>query len=290
MKLAIIIATFDRFEYLKKLLIQINELTLPSDVKINIIIIIDNSTYNFDNLIKYSQYKTTIIKGTGNWWWTKSMNEGFKKAISLKQEYVLILNDDTTIEKDYLTILLNDYLKLPANTILGSASVSIKPPHKIESAGTKGFIKWRLKFIPYFKGFQLLTDHFEGVHETFTLSGRGTLIPISVFMEIGLYDEKLIQYGSDDEFIFRAKLKEIPVYISWNAKIYNNTYFTSKGSVFKKEGIPTLIKSFFNKYSVNSLYKNAYLYLKYSYKILLPIYLLIVIAGTVRAYYFNYKK
>lgn len=290
MKLAIIIATFDRFEYLKKLLIQINELTLPSDVKINIIIIIDNSTYNYDNLIEYSQYKTTIIKGTGNWWWTKSMNEGFKKAISLKQEYVLILNDDTTIEKDYLTILLNDYLKLPANLILGSASISVSTPHRIESAGTKEFIKWRLKFTPYFKGFQLLTDHFEGVHETFTLSGRGTLIPISVFMEIGLYDEKLIQYGSDDEFIFRAKLKEIPVYISWNAKIYNNTYLTSKGSVFKKEGIPTLIKSFFNKYSVNSLYKNAYLFLKYSYKILLPIYLLIVIAGTVRAYYFNYKK
>lgn len=290
MKLAIIIATFDRFEHLKKLLGQINELTLSADVNVTIIIIIDNLNYTFDTFINNNHFKTTIIKGTGNWWWTKSMNEGFKKAIELKQDYVLILNDDISIEKDYLTILLSDYLKLPANSILGSSSISISTPLRIESAGTKEFIKWRLKFVPYFKGFQLLTDKFRGVQETYTLSGRGTLIPIAVFIKMGLYDEKLIQYGSDDEFIFRAKLKGVPAYISWNAKIYNNTFLTSKGSVFKQEGITTLLKSFFNKYSVNSLHKNAYLYLKYSYKLLLPFYLLFVIAGTIKAYYFNYKK
>lgn len=290
MKLAIIIATFDRFEHLKELLGQINELKLPTDVKVTIIIIIDNLNYPFNYFVNNNHFETIIIKGTGNWWWTKSMNEGFKKAIELKQDHILILNDDIFIEKDYLDILLSDYVKLPPNSILGSTSISMSTPHRIESAGTKEFIKWRLKFIPYFKGFQLLTDKFRGVHETYTLSGRGTLIPIAVFKNVGLYDEKLIQYGSDDEFIFRAKLKGIPTYISWNAKIYNNTFLTSKGSVFKQEGITTLLKSFFNKYSVNSLSKNAYLYLKYSYKLLLPFYLLFVIAGTIKAYYFNYKK
>lgn len=290
MKLAIVIATFNRFEYLKELLIQINELIVPADVKINIIIVIDNSDYHFSDIDKICRYKTTVVKGTGNWWWTKSMNEGFKKAIILKQEYVLILNDDVAIEKNYLMILLNDYIKLPVNAILGSASVSIKTPHRIESAGTKKFIKWRLKFVPYFKGFQILTERFIGVHESWTLSGRGTLIPITIFCDIGLYDEKLVQYGSDDEYIVRAKTKKIPVYISWNAKIYNNTFLTSKGSAFKKEGILVLLRSFFDKYSVNSLYKNAYLYLKYSYKPLLPVYLLFAILGTIKAYYYNYKK
>ena len=218
------------------------------------------------------------------------MNEGFKKSIEFGYEYVLILNDDIEIQPDYLKTLLNDYSTLPSNSILGSASISINKPHQIESAGTKQFIKWRLKFVPYFKGFKLMNENFRGIHKSWTLSGRGTLIPVSIFNQIGLYDEKLVQYGSDDEFCIRANLNNIPVYISWNALIYNNTQLTSKGSAFKKEGLLTLLKSFYNKYSVNSLYKHVYLYNKYGYKLLLPLYLLIVISGTIKAYYFNYRK
>lgn len=269
---------------------QIDQLIIPANVKLNRIVIDDaaigHSSKTFINhfpLVK-------LIKGNGTWWWTKCMNEGFKKAIEFGYDFVLILNDDVEIPPNYLTTLLSDYATLPPNSILGSASLSINKPHKIESAGTKQFIKWRLKFIPYFKGFKPLDESFTGIHKSWTLSGRGTLIPVSIFDQIGFYDEKLVQYGSDDEFCIRANLNNIPVYISWNAHVYNNTYLTSEGTVFKKEGLPTLLKSFFNKYSVNSLYKQAYLYIKYGYKLLLPLYLIIVITGTIKAYYFNYRK
>lgn len=218
------------------------------------------------------------------------MNEGFKRAIELQNEYVLILNDDVEVEKDYLTKLLRDYKLLPYRSILGSASISIDKPNKIESAGTKEFIKWRLKFSPYYSGFKFVDDNFKGVHKTLTLSGRGTLIPVEVFNKIGFYDEELIQYGSDDEFCIRANLNNIPVYISWNARVLNHTNMTSKGSVFKKEGFITLLKSFFNKYSVNSISKQVYLYKKYGYPLLLPIFLCIFFLGTIKAYYFNYRN
>lgn len=290
MKLAIVISTHDRINLLVELVQQIQLNQDRINEKFSIIIVNDNSANQGETLLKLKYPEIIVINGTGNWWWTKCMNEGFKKAIELGYDHVLILNDDVEIRPNYLTTLLNDYASLPPNSILGSASVSMNKPHKIESAGTKQFIKWRFKFIPYFKGFKLLEENFTGIHKSWTLSGRGTLIPVSVFNKIGFYDEKLVQYGSDDEFCIRANLNKIPVYISWNAHIYNNTLLTSKGSAFKKEGLPTLLKSFFNKYSVNSLSKQAYIYLKYGYKPLLPLFIFIVFLGTIKAYYFNYKK
>jgi len=290
MKIAIVIATYNRCNLLKVLLNQINDLIVPTGVTLKTIIVNDGSTDNTLHMLRTDFPQVTIINGSGDWWWTKCMNEGFKKAIQLDQNYVLILNDDNEIEKDYLIKLIHDYNTLASGSILGSASVSITKPHKIESAGTKSFSKISLKCKPYYKGFSLMDENFYGIHPTWTLSGRGTLIPVEVFHKIGFYDEKLVQYGSDDEFCIRSNIKKYPVYISWNARIYNHTFETSKGSVYRKEGLISLLKSFLNCYSVNSISKNIYIYKKYSYSILLPIYLLILILGTVKAYYFNYKN
>lgn len=288
--ITVIIATFNRRDLLRKTLLSLKKQNKPNNIDLNIILVIDGSTDNTVTMIESDFPEVKMVMGDGNWWWTKSMNAGFKEAIKLDTDYILILNDDVEIKENYLKTLFDNYLTLPQGSILGSASVSISKPHKIESAGTKEFIKWRLKYKPYFKAFQLVDENFTGIHKTFTLSGRGTFIPSQVFNKIGLYDENLIQYGSDDEFCMRAVLNKIPIFISWDARIYNNTFCTSKGTTFKKEGILTVLKSFFDKYSVNSLRKNSYLYFKYGYKFLLPIYLMSVILGTIKSYYFNYNK
>lgn len=290
LKIAIIITTFNRKESLKRVLTNLKSVHIPDSIIVRKIIINDGSTDGTADLLEKLFKDCIIINGDGKWYWTKCMNEGFKKAIELEYDYVLILNDDVEIKTEYLNILINNYAVLPINSILGSSSISIDKPHKIESAGTKDFIKWRLKFVPYYSGFTKLDERFSGIHKTWTLSGRGTLIPLSVIQTIGFYDENLPQYGSDDEFCIRANLSNIPVYVSWNAKVFNQTYSTSKGSAFIKSGVLTLFKSFFNKHSVNSLSKHVYLYKKYSYPILTPLYVLIVIIGTFKAYYFNYKN
>jgi GT2 family glycosyltransferase len=288
--IGIVIPTFNRINHVEKILGQIENQKNLSNIMIKSIVIIDGSTDGTEKMINENFPETIIINSHSSWWWTKCMNEGFKKAVSLGFEYVLVMNDDIEIDENYIQTLWNDYKNLPLNSILGSASVSIEKPIKIESAGTSEYIKWRLKFKSYIKGFRALDNDFRGVHKSWTLSGRGTLIPSSNFNIIGYYDENLIQYGSDDEFCLRANLNKIPVYISWNALILNHTMLTSSGSPFKKEGLKKLFKSYFNKYSVNSLKKTIYLYRKYSYPILLPIYLMIIVLGDLKSYFFNYRS
>lgn len=224
------------------------------------------------------------INGDGSWWWTKCMNQGFKKAKEIGSDFVLILNDDNEVEKDYLKILLSDYNTLPHPSILGSISISIEKPHYIESAGTKSFNKLTLKCNPYLNSKRKLTSEIKGVHHSFTLSGRGTLIPIELFDRIGFYDESFVQYMSDDDFCLTAIDNNLGVYISWNCHVYTHSKLTSKGNIYN-DSIFTVLRSFFNKYSVNSLYKYYLAYRKHGIPLLAPLYILYTFLGTIYAFY-----
>lgn len=289
MTVAIIIATYNRGKLLEVLLKQILALAIPNDVSLKIIIINDGSTDGTLDMLINNFPNVKVVNGDGNWWWTKCINEGIKAAIACECTHFLLMNDDNEINTDYLKILIRDYRTLEKVSVLGSATVSLSLPHRVESAGTREFIKWKFKFVPYYKGFHLTDENFNGIKRSWTLSGRGTLISKEVIDEIGMLDEKLVQYGSDDEFCIRANLINIPVYISWNAIIYNHTNLTSEGAIYKSSFL-TFIKSFFNKFSSNSLKKQIYLYSKYGYPFLLPFYLMYYVGGNLKAYFFNYRN
>jgi GT2 family glycosyltransferase len=271
-KLAVIIATFNRCSYLKTILQLLEEQKLPENVDMKMIVVIDGSTDGTNEMIAENFPNIITINSNAAWWWTKSMNAGFKKAIEMEMDYVLILNDDNEIRPDYVATILHDHSSLPEDTILGSASVSIETPTRIESSGTKKFFKLFFKLDSYHNGRPLMDNSFSGIHPSYTLSGRGTLIPTSLFKKIGLYEEKFVQYMSDDDFCLRALKYKIPVYISWNALVYNHTKLTSVGNITHEKKLRVVYKSLFNQYSVNSLKKHYLAYTLHAYPLLAGIY------------------
>jgi len=288
MVLSIVIATFNRKNYLAVLLDQIRKQKSHPFV-LNVIVVNDGSGDGTGDLIVNEFPEVTMISGNGDWWWTKCMNEGFKKALSLKSDFVLILNDDNELPPDYLKQLAEIYKKVPEGSILGSMSLSIENPGLIEMSGTKSFNRYWLKARQYLNPD---TKHFDEntILPSSSLSGRGTFIPVTIFQKIGLYDEKLVQYGSDDEFIWRARKQNISALISWKLKVLNHSYLTSSSASIKRISFWRFTRSFFNAYSANSLYKIIYLYVRYGYAFFLPIYLVYTILGSYKAYYFNFRR
>lgn len=292
-KIAVIIATFNRSSYLETLL---NQLFSQKDIDhINLIpvIVIDGSTDGTKEMLinKFSGVK--ILNGPGDWWWTKSVNEGIKFSIkNHNPDYILLLNDDSQVESDYISSLFNEIKIAGDNSIIGSISVTDKEPARISFSGVKKTDWVKLKSYHYHKGFEYLKNvPSSGLFPTYALNGRGTIANVAVFNELNYLDEVAFpQYHSDDDFALRAWKKGHNVFVSYACKIIDRTHDTSAGTAFRQDGFIIFFKSFFKWTSVNYIPKQLLFFYRHGIKILIPFYLLKFLLGTSYAYFIKYKK
>jgi GT2 family glycosyltransferase len=289
-KISIVIPTYNRKDYLKKLLIQLESQELGDNIKLDIIVVNDGSTDHTSEMLNSEFPNVITILGDGNWWWTKCINEGIKIALNRNTDFVLLFNDDNEIKNNYINNLYNDYQTLEAGAILCSASVSLTDKGKIDSAGIKDFSKLLCKYTLYYARNSRIDENFKGIHECFCSSGRGTLIPREIFVRLGLLDEKMIQYGSDEDYMLSAKKNGVPIYITWNNYVFNHTNLTGAGKFPQHMSFINYISTFFNKYTNKSLSLNFYFYKKHCYPFLAPLYMIYYVSINILIFLLRKKE
>jgi GT2 family glycosyltransferase len=249
--ISIIIPTFNRKNYLKKLLTNLHSCTIPTDFAINIIVVVDGSTDGTFQMLISEFPEIHIVRGNGNWWYTKSMNRGFKKAIELNSDFVLTMNDDTEIENDYIINIIESYNKVEPGSIMGSVSFTMEKPNRILSSGS--YYKSRILGITKSYYPSLLpkepSEINDDIKESVLLPGRGMLIPIETLRELNLFDDKFKQYHSDSDFCIRAQNNNIKVYVSFCAHIFVHHKQTGKGTSFLKEPFFKYLQNYFDETS-----------------------------------------
>ena len=111
--IAAVIPTFNRKDYLKNIL---NDLYSQeqSNYILEIIIVVDGSNDGTLEMLETQYPKVNIIQGNGNWWYTRCINEGIK----LNPDYFLIMNNDTVIDEDAVTSLVNSCNRYNDNAIV----------------------------------------------------------------------------------------------------------------------------------------------------------------------------
>ncbi len=290
-KLVIIIPTHNRKNYLRRLLYAINR-QLIKDMELEIVVVDDGSVDGTSEMIINEFSNIHIVKGNGNWWFTKSLNEGIKYAKERNPDFILTMNDDGFFEKDFLANLYFDYLTIKEPCIIGAITVITSNPYRVTFSGTKSFIKWRVRLVPYIDNrLEINVKELSGIYPTYSLMTRGLLIPWEVGQSVNFFDEEYFpQYGSDDDFTLRVIKKGYKAFVSWNAKIFDEPSLSSKGSAITRPKFMEFIKSFFDKYSVNSIKKKINFQKRNGFKILLPITLPYFIIGTFKAYLWKYRK
>jgi len=254
MNLSIIIPTYNRREHLKILLNQLKEQKLTSGLAIEIIVVSDGSSDGTLEMLQQEFSNVHIVKGDGKWWYTKSMNEGFKYAESLEPDFVLTMNDDIEVNPEYISKLLLAYKSVESGSIIGSLSLSHNQPHKVTNSGNRmknkllGVYKHHLPFMSVQK-----IEELSGIKDTLTLPGRGILIPFKTLKTLNYFDELFVQYHSDGDFCLRAKGKGYKVYVSWDAIVFSHIGLTSSSSSFKKQTFKNFVNTFFDIHSRNYL-------------------------------------
>jgi GT2 family glycosyltransferase len=259
-----VIPTFNRAASLKKILGCLQQQVFRDrPVRILPIAVVDGSTDGTLEMLAAEFPAVTVVRGDGNWWYTRSINEGIKKARQLGCNFILTLNDDITFSPVYTDTLIRDYFSRGPGSVIGSVSLSAGEPCLITFSGVSR-VSSSLKefnYIPKFSPVDPAT--LSGLRPSVVLSGRGILYPAEIFDRFGLYDEKLVQYSSETDFTYTASRNGVPVMISYNARVYENIQLTSAGAVYNNPSVAALIKSFKNKYSINSWYKIRYYSVKH---------------------------
>jgi GT2 family glycosyltransferase len=182
-----------------------------------VIVVDDGSSDGTSALIREKFPEVHLLGGDGNLWWTGATNLGIRHALTQagEDDAILIINDDIEVDPSYLQALCHVWQETP-NALVGSVVVDIKSPEVIYNGGHT--VNWWTAKMRTLNVNKLLAD-FDKDHcvEVSYLTGWGTLIPVRVFRDIGLFDERHFQQCGDSELPVRAKNRGYRLFVSYAA-------------------------------------------------------------------------
>ncbi len=220
MKLWICIPVHNRVELTLKCL---ESLHAQDYADYEIVICDDGSTDGTSERIREHFPSVNLLQGDGNLWWTGAINRCVEYVLvhtTDNTDCIVALNDDLEAPSNYLSTLADAASRYPGS-IIASAEYDINT-RRISSVGNRlSWLTARGKPIDPLKDCDPNDKTIASISEA---SGRGTLIPLSIFQKIGLYDERhLPHYGSDYDFSYRASRAGCRVMVCLAAHVFSHT-------------------------------------------------------------------
>ena len=197
---ALVVPVYNNKEDTAEFLESLKGVTYPN---YKVIIIDDGSSDGTEAMIKEKYPYVILLKGDGNLWWSGANNMGIKKAIEIGADYVLLTNNDTIVDSEFISALVDTAEKNP-RSITTSKAYYYDNPKKICYAG--GETTWIIGELKTIRGND---DESYNIQKDVKYSVcLGTLINTSFFKDIGLMDyENFPQNFADADFTYRAYKK-----------------------------------------------------------------------------------
>ena len=184
------------------------------------IVVVDNDSADESVLKIRGKFDTVkIIESNINLGFSGANNIGIKYAIDNKADYILLLNNDTEVEKDFLKNIINR-VKDEKNIGISTGKIRYFDNKNIIWYGGGKFN--RLKGNSYHIGLdELDKGQYDYEKKVSFISGCFMLIPIKVLNEVGLLSEEYFLYHEDTDYCCKVMKKGYELFYYGKSVIYH---------------------------------------------------------------------
>jgi GT2 family glycosyltransferase len=199
-------------------------------------IVVDNASEEDIEATVLARFDDAVfIRNSTNLGFAGGMNAGIRRALDLGVEYVLLLNNDTTVDSAMVRILVETAVSRPDAGLVSPLEFFRDAPEIVSSAGLRCDLRHAYQGPPLHMG-ERDRGQFSGVHEVDASSGTAMLVPAAVIDEVGLLDEALYLYIEDVDWAFRMRSAGKRMYVAHDARLWHGISASSGG-----EDSPTVV-------------------------------------------------
>lgn len=211
---SIITVNYDHPEVTCDLIESLNKITYPNIE----IIVVDNDSPNDDpTIIKRTFPNIVFVQNPINYGFAAGNNFGIMRA---RGKYVLLLNNDTIVTKDFLEPLVD---KLENNPQIGAVSPRIRYFHTPDTIQYAGYTPINYHTMRNFAiGFREIDKgQYNEDKETAYGHGAALMVPVEVIKKIGLMSYIFFLYYEEADWCARIKKAGYKIYYIGNSMIYH---------------------------------------------------------------------
>ena len=168
-------------------------------------IVVDNASSDGTADAVASEFpQVVLVRNARNLGYAGGMNAGIRRAAELGAEHALLLNNDTEVDPEFVSPLVEEARRRPDAGALCAKVLYADPPDLIWFAGAR--FDPRSGYNGRLTGHgERDSDRFAAVAETDRAAGTAMLVPRRVLDEVGLFDSRLFAYAEDTDWSLRAR-------------------------------------------------------------------------------------
>jgi len=206
-KVSIIILNWNNYKDTKECFESLGKVTYPN---YEVVFVDNRSTDGSDEQLKkeFSQHK--FIQTGANLGFSGGCNAGIKYALKNGDDYIMLLNNDTIVKKDFLEPLVEAFESNVGLGIVGGKAYYYDETNRIHMAGAK--MDWLRATYKRYGDNQIDRGQFDKPKEVGFASAYFMLVKKEVFTNAGLLSEDYFGGVEECEFVVRAKRKGYKIY------------------------------------------------------------------------------
>lgn len=254
-KVAIVILNWNGLDDTIECLESLKKISYPNYE----VIVVDNASSKNDVQVLKEEYWDYIhlIANTKNYGFSEGNNIGIRYALSKQSDYVLLLNNDTVVDRDFLTELVTVAEADEKVGIAGGKVYYYDNQNKLQTVGGK--VNWWFGRISHF-GDQEDVGQFDRMVERDFLYATSMLIKVEVIEKISLLDATFFFGIEEYDYCTRAKRVGFKVVYVPTSRVWHKAgasrrklpNYPETQYLINREAGPMLYKHFFKLFRKHS--------------------------------------